>query len=123
MEFTDVFWFARLEVTVFLGGLAAIIAYRLVTGDINTRYLLCTKQKDGRHEISPARVQMFLFTIWTALLYLMQVVDSLQGATPQQGVVLPDIPLKTLAALGGSHAIYLGSKAYLMMFQKIAKGE
>ncbi len=123
MAFTDLIWFARLEVIVFLGGLAAIIAYRLVTGQINTSFLLCTKEKDGRHELSPARVQMFLFTLWTAMSYLMQVVDSIQGATPPEGVVLPDIPLKTLAMLGGSHAIYLGSKAYLMMFKTIAKGE
>lgn len=37
MFFTRVIWF---EVILFLGGLAAIIAYRLLTGGINTRYLL-----------------------------------------------------------------------------------
>ena len=34
---------------------------------------------------------------------------------------LPDVPLQTLALLGGSHAIYLGGKAYMMLFKKLAK--
>jgi hypothetical protein len=37
--------------------------------------------------------------------------------------VLPDVPTETLVLLGGSHAIYLGGKAYMMLFKKNGKGD
>lgn len=120
MSFTRIVWFVRLEVILFLGGLAVIIAYRLLTGGINTKYLLYGKQKDGSKYFSPERVQLLLITLWTAAAYLTQVAHPLPGADPTK---LPDIPAKTLALLGGGHAIYLGGKAYTMLFKKMLKGE
>lgn len=100
---------------MFLGGLAAIIAYRILTGGINTKYLLYGTQKDGTKYFSPERVQLLLFTLGTALFYISDV------AKHRNAGVLPDIPVETLALLGGSHAIYLGGKAYTMLLKKFAK--
>jgi hypothetical protein len=117
MGMTRFFWFARFEVVLFLGGFATIIFYRMMTGSINTHYLLYGTKKDGTKYFSPERVQLLLFTLWTAVSYAMQV-----GETREAGV-LPDIPIKTLALLGGSHAIYLGGKAYALLFKNTAEGE
>jgi hypothetical protein len=113
MPFTRIICF---EVILFLGGLAAIIAYRLLTGGINTHYLLYGKRKNGTRYLSPERVQLLLFTLGTAMFYVVDVLEKRQTGE------LPDVPAKTLALLGGSHAIYLGGKAYTMLSTKI-KGE
>lgn len=114
MSFTRIIYF---EVLLFLGGLAAIICYRLLTGGINTQYLLYGKQKRGPRYFSPERLQLLLFTLGTAMFYVVDVLEHRNTG------VLPDIPAQTLAMLGGSHAIYLGSKAYTTLFKKIGKGE
>jgi hypothetical protein len=110
--FSRLFSFVCLEVIIFLGGLAAIIFYRLLTGGINTEYLLYGTRKDGTKYFSPERVQLLVFTLGTAMFYLMQV------AKTRKAGVLPDVPTQTLVMLGGSHAIYLGGKAYSMLFKK-----
>lgn len=110
-------WVVKLEVFVFLAGLAGIVAYGLLTGQINTRYLLYGIQKDGTRYFSTERVQLLLFTLGTAMFYLNDVVQN-RGSG-----VLPDVSTETLALLGGSHAIYLGGKAYMMLIKKISKGE
>lgn len=117
MDVARIIWFAKLEVIVFLGGLAAIVAYRLLNGQINTRYLLYGRQKDGTKYFSPERVQLLLFTLGTAMFYFN---DVMQNRTSG---VLPDVSSETLALLGGSHAIYLSGKAYKMLFKRNSKGE
>lgn len=117
MPFDQIIWFVKLEALVFLGGLAAIIAYRLLTGQINTNYLLWGTKKDGSKYFSPERVQLLLFTLGTAMFYLSNVLQN-RGSG-----VLPDVSTQTLAMLGGSHAIYLGGKAYMMLFKTDSKGE
>lgn len=111
----SVAWFVKIEVILFLGGLLVIIAYRLLTGGINTKYLLYGTQRDGTRYFSPERVQLLLFTFGTAMFYMADVMKN-----PTSGV-LPDVPVQTLVLLGGSHAIYLGGKAYTMLLKKIAK--
>jgi hypothetical protein len=96
----------RYVVMGFLLSLAGIIAVRLLTGSINTTGLLQSKSPQRDESISPARVQLLILTLVTAGTYLTQVL-TLQGA-PQ----LPDVSQSTLIALGGSHGLYLGSKAY-----------
>jgi hypothetical protein len=96
----------RYLVIGFLLSLAAIISVRLVTGSINTTGLLRSKSPRSDESISPARVQLLVFTLATAGSYLTQVL-KLHGA-----VQLPDVPQHTLIALGGSHSVYLGTKAY-----------
>jgi len=109
MSFAEI---ATLEVSLFLGVLAAIIGYRLLTGQINMNYLLYGIQKGGARYFSPERVQLLLFTLGTAMFYLN---DVMQHRTSG---VLPDVSTETLALLGGSHALYLSGKAYMMLFKK-----
>jgi len=110
-------WLAQTEVFIFLVGLGAIIVYRLLTGEINTNYLLYGRKKGGGRYFSPERLQLLLFTLGTAMFYLN---DVLQHRTSG---ILPDVSPQTLALLGGSHALYLGGKAYMMLFKKSSKGE
>lgn len=117
MHFDQIIWFVKFEVLVFLGGLAAIITHKLLTGQINTRYLLYGTKKDGTRYFSPERIQLLLFTLGTAMFYLNTVLQN-RGSG-----VLPDVPNETLAMLGGSHAIFLAGKAYMMMFNRNNKGE
>ncbi|HET6972885.1 MAG TPA: hypothetical protein VFH96_02610 [Pyrinomonadaceae bacterium] len=117
MPLDQIIWFVKLEVFVFLVGLAAIIAYRLLTGQINTNYLLYGTKKDGTKYFSPERVQLLLFTLGTAMFYLNTVAQNRTSGA------IPDVPTQTLALLGGSHAIYLGGKAYMMLFKRNSKGE
>lgn len=123
MDANPIAWYLRLEVIIFLGGLAVIIAYRLLTGGINTRYLFYGKQQDGKRYFSPERVQLLMFTLGFAMMYLMKVAHSIESGTVASQIELPDISKETLALLGGSHAIFLGGKAYNMLFKKITKGE
>jgi len=99
-----------LVVLAFVGALASIVGTQLLNGTINTRHLLWGRRSDGTMYFSPERVQLLLFTIWTALAYLLNVVSNLGHLT-----TLPDIPNQTLYLLGGSHAVYLGGKAMAML--------
>jgi hypothetical protein len=117
MDIGQIIWLVKWEVFVFLVGLAAIIAYRLLNGQINTRYLLYGTQKDGTKYFSAARVQLLLFTLGTAIFYLNDVMQNRASGA------LPDVSIQTLALLGGSHAIHLSGKAYMMLFKNISKGE
>lgn len=96
----------------FLFCLAAIIGFRLLTGEINTRGVLHIKSPTGEDEISPARIQLLIFTLAVAGMYLSDV-----AASPDSGQ-LPDVPESMLAILGGSNVFYLGTKAYAFFVQK-----
>jgi len=102
----------ELVVLGFLFCLAALISFRLLTGEINTRGVLRTKSPSGDHEISPARVQLLLFTLAAAGTYLSEVLASLGSGR------LPEVPESLLAVLGGSNVFYLGTKAYAFFVQK-----
>lgn len=113
----EIAWFIELEAYVFLGALAAMISYRLLTGQINTKGLLYGTKKGGAKYFSPERVQLLLFTLGTAMFYLNNVIEHRTSG------VLPDVSKETLALLGGSHAIYLTGKAYMMLLKKPSEGE
>jgi hypothetical protein len=117
MPFGQLIWFVKVITLVFVGGLAAIIAHRLVTGQINTTGLFYGTKKGGAKYFSPERVQLMVFTLGTAMFYLSSVTQNRASG------VLPDVPAETLVLLGGSHAIYLGGKAYMMLFKKNGKGD
>ena len=59
------------------------------------------RASDG--SFSPGRVQMLVLTLVTAIQYLLTTIGN-----PAQ---LPAIPANLLMVLGGSHLVYLGSKA------------
>ncbi|HEY0727708.1 MAG TPA: hypothetical protein VGD38_06525, partial [Pyrinomonadaceae bacterium] len=73
--------------------------------------------KGGEKYFSPERIQLLLFTLGTAMFYLN---DVMQNRTSG---VLPDVSTETLALLGGSHAVYLSGKAYMMLLKSTGKGE
>ena len=91
----------RYEVLFALMVLAAIIAYRLLTGRINTRGLL--RNKIGGHAISPGRLQLFVVTLLILIYYVMEVLET---------KTFPNMPHEFVLALGGSNLVYLGGKFY-----------
>ena len=102
----------RWEVAVFLLGLAGIVAFQLMTGRINTRKLLSTKQGGSKGAVSPERVQLLLMTLGTAGYYVMQA-----SAAATSGH-LPAVPNSWPAAIGGSNLIYLAGKAFASFSSK-----
>ena len=94
----------------FIAALAVCVVARLSNGGINTRGLLHGRKADGSLYLSPERAQLLLFTIWTALSYFLNVIETRGDGK------LPDIAPMTLALLGGSQGVYLLGKAYAMFF-------
>lgn len=105
-------------VILFLSALFAIIAFRLLTGDINIRGLLRTKSPTGDDDsISPARVQLLIATIATAGTYLGWAIEA-RGTGH-----MPKVPETWLVLFGGSHVFYLGSKAYAFFGKRFMNPE
>jgi hypothetical protein len=108
----SLFSFFRIEFEVLTIGLIAIVAFRLLTGAINTGGLLFDKTvgKAGEQlgSFSPSRLQLLMLTLAVASYYLFQIVNQLHCGQPG----FPDIPQKYLLMLGGSHSLYLGGKTY-----------
>ena len=103
--------FIRIEFSILLLSLAAIVTYRLLTGQITLSGLLFDKNGETKSDAgnySPARVQLLMLTIAGAAYYFSLVVINLHAGQ----VELPAIPEKWLLMLGGSHSIYLGGKTY-----------
>ncbi len=100
---------------ILLFGFAAVILLRIVTGHISLGGLLDSKDAGGGRSFSPARLQLLLFTIVVAAYYLHTVL-----ANPRQGS-LPSLPTGVIAALGGSHVVYLGGKAFTAFIQPLFK--
>jgi hypothetical protein len=94
----------RWELLFVLIALVAIVAYRMITQQINVTGLLM--DKTGGRVISPARIQMLIATIGMAAYYLMMVFESKDKGR------LPELPNEYLAAFGTSHGIYLLGKLY-----------
>lgn len=101
--------FARYEIEVLLGTLAAIVAFQILTGKINTKGLL----SDENGVFSPGRLQLLLVTLACASYVVSQVMESITQGAP----AFPTLDPKWLLALFGSHAIYLGGKSYSLFKQ------
>lgn len=103
----------QIELWVFLLALAVMIGYRMLTGTINTKGLLSAK---GDHlEFSPARLQLLLATLAVAVYYIGEILVS----SPLGG--FPTIPNEMLFVLGGSHALYLGSKSAGLITEALSR--
>jgi len=104
------------EIQIFIVALAALVAIKLLVGQINTSNLLygrISARKRGEDQyFSPERVQLLLFTIGAGFYYITLVLNN-----PSPGT-LPDIPQTWPALLGGSNTIYLGGKAYARWLAK-----
>lgn len=111
--------FVRLEVWFFLTGLLAIVAYKILTGGINFRGVLCEKVTTSKTKgYSVVRIQLMMFVLVSAFYYVSQVVDN-----PRE---FPRVPNELLLTLGGSHMVYLAGKSYalsLLFNRKTTKGE
>jgi hypothetical protein len=99
---------ARLDETgllVWLGGLALLVGFRLMTGDIELDGLLRRHKQDD--EPAPERVLLLAATLGFALYYFITGLS-----TPGEGprLCLPDVPEGVLTALLGTHGIYLTRK-------------
>ena len=101
----------------YIAALAVIVIVKLLTRRINTHALLYGRTAEGKLYFSPERVQLLLFTLWTALTFFMQAVQNRRSGK------LPDIPDMTLGLLAGSHMVYLGGKGMAMIRWKSNKGE
>ena len=99
--------FTRYEIEFLLGGLAAVVAFQIITRRINTKGLLSNKEKDGAEGFSPARLQLLMFTFGVAFYVLGKVLSSIAAGA----AAFPNIDPNLLVVLGGSHALYLGAKA------------
>jgi hypothetical protein len=99
-------------------GFGAIVVLQIVVGRISLAGLLVTKGTAGGPDdesYSPARLQLLIFTVVVAAQYLHAVVVN-----PSQDS-LPALPRGVVAALGGSHAVYLGGKALTTFIQPLLK--
>jgi len=102
-------WLAKWEVIIFVGGLTAITAFQLLTGRINTHYLLYGTRRDGSRYFSPERVQLLGATIAIALQYLLNAAHCADSGN------MPSLPTGSLEILGLSNAVYLGGKGWMML--------
>jgi len=99
---------AKWEGIILLGGFISVVVWKVATGEISLDYLLYgdarTDQGAERATFfSPGRAQMLMVTVTVAGYYLLEVI--------QDPTHFPDVPNELLAALGTSHALYLGGKA------------
>lgn len=90
---------ARWEMILLIPAFAVVTLYRLFQS-ANFAGLL----RAGDGTFSPGRAQMLLLTVFTALQYLLETIHD-----PTH---LPPISSNLVMALGGSHAVYLGAKAW-----------
>ena len=127
-----------IEGGVLLCGFFAVVLYKIVTGTISLEGLLDTKEPgkvprkapaggpaaegvEGvapgppvrRQTLSPARLQLLIFTVVVAAQYLHAIIVNTQRDS------LPGLPQGVVAALGGSQALYLGGKALSAYIQPL----
>jgi len=91
------------EALGFLFALAVVVAFQLLTRQINLRGVF--HRKDGTGKTSPERIQLLLATIASAAHYLTQVAQTNNGT-------LPDIDNNWLYLMGGSGGLYVLHKAW-----------
>jgi len=100
----------RYEILLFLGALALIVFYQLLSRKINLRRLLFAKGRAAASPsiqrktsgISPSRIQLLVVSIGVAIYLLAEVVR-----VPSQ---FPEIPSGLLLLMAGSETIYLARK-------------
>jgi hypothetical protein len=101
------------EGAILFGGLLGIVLGKLLTGAISLSYLLDGDVRDPDSasgystRASAGRTQALMVTLFVAGYYLLQVIHN-----PRE---LPPLPGPMVAALGASHAFYLGGKARAML--------
>jgi hypothetical protein len=112
--------FTQYEMGILMTALVAVVAFQMLSGRIKTAGLLNDKSVNGSGGVSPARVQLLLFTMAFSFYIVAQVADKIAAGKPGE---FPDIDVKWLALLGGSHSIFLGSKGLSMLLPQSKPGE
>jgi hypothetical protein len=102
--------FARYELGFLLALLIAVVAFQMLTGRINTKGIISEKTSTGLGGVSPARLQLLLFTGAFAFYLLSQVIQLRQ---------FPEIETKWLLMLGGSHSVFLGGKGLSLILNQL----
>ena len=100
-------WLRRLAVNigvVWLFCLAALVALRMLNGEIATRGLLRTKTGGRLGSVSPERVQLLLITLAAAATYANRVIQSRSTGR------LPEFDNVWLGLLGASNSTFLVTK-------------
>ncbi len=93
----------HIEMLCFLYGLAALLAWQMLTGRIPLAGLFT--HKGLTRQTSPGRVQLLMATIAVCATYLTRVANS-------RTLDMPDIDPNWLYVLGGSGGIYTLEKAW-----------
>jgi hypothetical protein len=101
-----------LEMRGFLFLLVAMLAYRMLTRQINLGGLFARKTSEGA--VSPERVQLLLATIAVSAGILSGALHSTNGA-------LPDVSKQWLAVFGSSSGLYVSVKAFTTLKSKFWK--
>ncbi len=95
----------------FLCLLGAILAYRMLTGQINLGGLFLRKGGGNSNSVSPERIQLLLATLAMSANYVTSVVNTANGR-------MPDVSPEWLYLMGGSSGIYVVGKALTMLRSK-----
>ena len=104
---------AHWEGLILVGGLLAIVFWKLISGGVVLDQLFEGDIQDPDAEdgfsthMSAGRIQAFGITIYVAYSYLVQVI--------QDPTHFPAISDNLIVLLAGSHALYLGGKAQAML--------
>ena len=106
--------FLRYEIAAIVGGFALVVAFQLVTGQINLRNMLAEKDGSGRY--SPIRVQLLVLTLAGLGYYVLKLFDSTDAGG---AITLPRLPAGLVAVLGGSNLVYLSGKYYALLMRRI----
>jgi hypothetical protein len=97
----------RLEMWLFLLGLVVLVAYRVLTGRITTRGLLCVDP--AARQLTPTRIQLLLLTLAAAFSYMWLVARGIASRTL---VDMPPVPNELLLVVGSSNLGYLAGKSW-----------
>jgi hypothetical protein len=89
----------RIELTLFLAALAALLVWGMLTGRIDTRGLLTA---DGGAGPSGNNIQLLMMTCIAAGYYLLRVFET------SHTHVLPAVPEELLLLFAASHAAFTG---------------
>ena len=90
---------ARWELMVLIGSFGVVCLWQIFR---SVTFAGLLRSADG--SISPGRIQLLVLTVMTAMQYLLTTIHD-----PSH---LPTLPSNLVTALGGSHLVYLGAKAW-----------
>ncbi|HEY6969633.1 MAG TPA: hypothetical protein VJA94_10540 [Candidatus Angelobacter sp.] len=106
---------ARWEGFILIGGFFAVVLWKILIGDVALDELFegDIQERDGKLTTytSAGRIQAFWVTLYVAYYYLVQVIHN-----PTE---FPTLPNGLIAALAGSHTLYLGGKAQAMLLGRL----